>query len=113
MMKDDFKMSRRDIKKSHGGTSQVLALELCWHTLQSTNLEDYWFILEYTSHSSPFLSQSIEIRGEFSHSYGATTMPSIFTVMSSQHWSQHMAKHAGHVFRVACNNIVQAKMGWW
>ena len=28
--------------------------------LQSINLEDDWFMLECTSHVSPFLSQSIE-----------------------------------------------------
>ena len=24
-----------------------------------------------------------------------------------------VAYHAGYIFRVACNNIMQAKMGWW
>ena len=50
-----LKKSRRD--ESGISTRIVLA-----HTLQSMNLDDDWFILEYTSSLSPFLSQSIEIR---------------------------------------------------
>ena len=55
-------MSRRDIKKSHGGTSQISTRIVFAYLLQSINLEDDWLILEYTSYSLPFLSQSIEIR---------------------------------------------------
>ena len=50
-----FKKSRRD----ESGISTRIGLA---YPLQSMKLEDDWFILEYTSHSSPFLSQSIEIR---------------------------------------------------
>ena len=54
-------MSRRDIKKSHGGTSQGSTRIVFAYPLQSMNIEDDWFISEYTSHSLPCMSQSIEI----------------------------------------------------
>ena len=56
-------MSRRDIKKKSRRDESGISTRIVFaYTLQSMNLEDGWFILEYTSHSLPFLSQSIEIR---------------------------------------------------
>ena len=55
-------MSRRDIKKSRSDESGISTRIVLAYHIQSMNLEEDWFILEYTSHSPPFLSQSIEIR---------------------------------------------------
>ena len=55
-------MSRRDIRKSRRDESGISTQIVFEYPLQSMNLEDDWFILEYTSHSLPFLSQFIEIR---------------------------------------------------
>ena len=57
------------------------------------HLDDDWFILEYTSHLSTFLSRSIKTSDNFVISMVlqpglAATTPSISTVMSSRHWSQ-------------------------
>ena len=53
-----LKKSRRD---ESGISTRIVEYIVSAYPLQSMNLEDDWFILEYTSHSLPFLSQFIEI----------------------------------------------------
>ena len=60
--RDIKKKSRRDESRIRRDESRISTRIVLAYTLQPMNLEDDWFIFEYTSHSSPFLSQSIEIR---------------------------------------------------
>ena len=89
------------IFKCHGGTFKKVTegrarYKHCNSAVREINIDDDWFILEYTSHSSTFLSQYNETRRDLCHYYRVTARPGCnYTYIHSDELPAPSTGHSG------------------